>query len=116
MNAISSMAPFACALMVSGCAGVRSTPSGDARQALAPTGKLRVGFLVTPMYATKDPASGELRGPAVDLGKELARRIGVPFEPVPFATLPAVLAAARTGEWDVTMIGISADWIGVGSE
>ena len=35
---------------------------------LAPTGKLRVGIMYTnPVLAARDPASGELRGIAVDL-------------------------------------------------
>jgi polar amino acid transport system substrate-binding protein len=95
-------------LMV-GCAGQATPPPLEARQALAPTGKLRVGFLVTaPTHAIKDPASGELKGPAVDLGREMARRLGVPFEPVAQKSFPAVLAGARSGEWDIAMMGISS--------
>lgn len=99
-----------CALVLAGCAGMQASPSEELRQALAPTGKLRVGFLsTTPIHATKDPVSGEFKGPAVDLGKELARRIGVQFEPVAYTSLPPVLAGAKSGEWDIAMIGVSSE-------
>jgi len=98
------------AQILAGCAGLETGPTPDQRQALAPTGKLRVGFLsTTPIHATKDAASGEFKGPAVDLGKEMARRIGVQFEPVPYTSFPPVLAGAKSGEWDIAMIGISSE-------
>lgn len=98
------------ALMLTGCAGVQTAPTQEQRQALAPTGKLRVGFLsTTPIHGTKDAASGEFKGPAVDLGKEMARRIGVQFEPVAYTSFPPVLAGAKSGEWDIAMIGINSE-------
>ena len=96
-------------LLLSGCAGISSAPTPEVRQAMAPTGKLRVGFLLTPIHGTKDAATGEFKGLAVDLGKELARRTGVPFEPVAYSTVPTLLAGAKAGEWDVTMIGITTE-------
>ena len=90
MRTFPSLVVAAFALFLSGCASVQDAPTSEQRSALAPTGKLRVGFLsTTPIHATKDAASGEFKGPAVDLGKEMARRIGVPFEPVPYASFPA---------------------------
>jgi len=95
------------ALMLTGCAGVQTAPTQEQRQALAPTGKLRVGFLVTtPTHAIKDPSSGELKGPAVDLGREMARRLGVPFEPVAYTSFLSVLAGAKSGAWDIATMGI----------
>ncbi|MGZ8267575.1 MAG: transporter substrate-binding domain-containing protein, partial [Burkholderiales bacterium] len=92
------------------CTSIQTTPAPETRQALAPSGKLRVGFLVTtPLHATKDPASGELTGPAADLGREMARRLGVPFEPVAYTSFPPVLAGARSGQWDIAMMGITSD-------
>ncbi len=58
---------------------LRSHPDGRdvrPRAALAPMGKLRVAFLLGPIYATKNSATGELKGVAIDLGEELARRLG----------------------------------------
>lgn len=97
------------ALMVTGCAGVQTGPTPDERNALAPTGKLRLGFIVTPTHAIKDAASGEFKGVATDLGTEMARRLGVPFEPVPYASFPALIAGAKSGAWDVATMGISAE-------
>jgi len=55
--------------------------------------KLRVAFLLVPLYATKDPATGELKGIAPDLGRQVAQRLGVPFDPVIYPNLPRWLAA-----------------------
>lgn len=98
------------ALMLTGCVGMHTGPTPEARNALTPTGNLRVGFLsTTPLHGTKDAASGEFKGVAVDLGKELARRMGVPFEPVAYSSVPALIAGAKTGEWDVATMGINAE-------
>jgi polar amino acid transport system substrate-binding protein len=95
-------------LFIGGCAGMQSGASSGTRAAVAPTGKLRVAFFSAPLYAIKDPATGELKGVAVDLGKELARRSGVPFEPVSYAGVPALIGGAKSGEWDVALTGIDA--------
>ena len=92
-----------------GCASIQTSPTPEMRQALAPTGKLRVGFLSAAIYAMKDPATGELKGVAVDLGRELARRIGVPFEPVLYPSPAATINAAKSGELDVALMGINSD-------
>lgn len=92
------------------CAGVSKEPSQHEKQALAPAGSLRVAFLATtPIHATRDPQSGEFKGPAVDLGKEMARRIGARFEPVAYTSFPPILAGAKSGEWDVAMMGASEE-------
>ena len=88
-------------------AGIATVPTPEARQALAPTGKLRVAFLSGPLYATKDPATGELKGVAVDLGKDLARRVGVPFDPVVYPNPTALIDGAKSGAWDVALVGIN---------
>ena len=98
------------AVVLSACAGVLESSTSEQRNALAPTGKLRVGFLsTTPIHATKDAVSGEFKGPAVDLGKEMARRIGVQFEPVPYTSFTPILAGAKSGEWDIAMMGVSSE-------
>jgi polar amino acid transport system substrate-binding protein len=75
---------------------------------LAPTGKLRVGLqLGNPLNVIKDSASGEMKGVAFDLGKELARRMGVPFEPVLYPSVGAVLDGGKSGAWDVAFVGFS---------
>jgi len=96
-------------LLLGSCAGSPVAPASEVRQALAPTGSLRVAFLVAPLYATKDPASGEFKGVAIDLGRDLAGRVGVPFEPVGLPNPGAVIRGAGAGEWDVALMGINAE-------
>ena len=96
-------------LLLTGCAGINTGPTPDARQALAPTGKLRIGlFLENPLSVVRDSASGEMKGVGFDLGKELARRMGVPFEPVVYASSGALVGGATSGQWDVTFLTVSA--------
>ena len=80
----------------------------DLAKAFAPTGTLRVGVLMVTYFALPDPA-GELTGVVPDLGRELARRLGVPAQLVRFANPIAVIEAFRKGELDATFIGITAD-------
>lgn len=66
---------------------------------LVRAGRLRVA-LYPPQYA-KDPASGELRGWTIELGRALAARIGVDFLPVEYPTPPQALEALKAGACDV---------------
>ncbi len=85
------------------CAALAPASSSDARNALAPSGKLRVGvYLGSPTSMVRD-ASGEAKGVSIDLGAELARRLGVPVERVEFARLPGVLEAMKAGKVDFTV-------------
>lgn len=95
-------------LLVTGCAGVNTAPTPEVRQALAPTGKLRVGLLLgDSTQAMKDAASGEIKGVGFDLGRELARRMSVPFEPILYPSIGALLDNGKTGAWDVAFIGLT---------
>ncbi len=91
------------------CAFPQAGAGAEPSAAVAPTGKLRVAFLLLPIYATRDGATGEVRGVATDLGQELARRVGVPFEPVTYASVPDLLGGAKSGAWDVALAGISTE-------
>jgi polar amino acid transport system substrate-binding protein len=42
-----------------------------------------------------------------DLGKELARRMGVPFEPVVYPSSGALFDGAKSGQWDVAFLSVS---------
>jgi polar amino acid transport system substrate-binding protein len=76
------------------------------RSDLAPTGKVRAGINYGNfILATKDAATGESRGVAVDLIRELAQRLGVPFEIVAHDTVAALVDAAKTGAWDIAFLG-----------
>ncbi len=95
-------------LLITGCAGLGTSPSMEVRQALAPTGKLRVGLQAgSPHNVITDSVTGETKGVGFDLGKELARRIGVPFEPVLYPSVGALLDGGRAGAWDVAFVGFS---------
>ena len=95
-------------LLLTGCAGISTTPTPEARQALAPTGKLRVGLqLGSPHNVIRDSVSGEMKGVGFDLGRELARRMGVPFEPITYPSVGALLEAGKAGAWDVAFVGFS---------
>lgn len=94
--------------LLAGCAGMGAAPTPEARQALAPSGNLRVGLLLgSPTHVIKDGASGEMSGVGFDLGKELARRMGVPFEPILYPSIGAVLDSGKAGSWDVAFVGVT---------
>ena len=87
-----------------GCATNVAPPSAEVRNALAPTGTLRVGILpANALQVTKD-ASGELKGVSIDIGKELARRLGVSFAAVSFSSPPALIASQKSAQWDVAFL------------
>jgi polar amino acid transport system substrate-binding protein len=75
---------------------------------LAPTGKLRVGLqLGSPHNVVRDSVSGEMKGVGFDLGRELARRMGVAFEPVFYPSVGVLLDGGKSGAWDVAFVGFS---------
>ena len=95
-------------LLLTGYAGLSIALTPEARQALAPTGKLRVALqLANPLNVIRDSASGEMTGVGFDLGKELARHIEVPFEPVLYPSVGALLDSGKSGAWDVAFVGYS---------
>jgi polar amino acid transport system substrate-binding protein len=95
-------------LLVMGCAGINTAPTREARQALAPIGKLRVALqLANPLNVVRDSTSGEMTGVGFDLGNELARRVGVPFAPVLYPSVGALLDSGKSGAWDVAFVGFS---------
>ena len=99
-----------CVVLVAACAGLQGGPAPEVKQALAPSGSLRVAlFTGSVAHVVKDPASGETRGVGHDLGKALAARLGVPFEPVLYSTLGPMLDGAKAGAWDVAFVGMSPE-------
>ena len=74
---------------------------------LAPTGRLRVGINYgNPVLATRDASSGELRGVAVDLARELSRRTALPIEIVAFESAGKMFDAVKAGTWDVAFLAV----------
>ena len=89
---------------VAACTSVQTAPPA-ARSELAPTGKLRVGLILSnQVLVTKDPQIGELRGVSVTLGKALAKRLGVPFEAVGYPNPALLVQSFGKNEWDVAFL------------
>src|SRR5215470_9722859 len=77
---------------------------------LVRSGKLRVGLgLGSPVLAVKNPATGEVRGPALDMGRELASKMRVEFVAVEYPRPGAVLEGAKTGAWDVAFLVVDPE-------
>jgi polar amino acid transport system substrate-binding protein len=80
-------------------------PSPAARAELMSRGTLRVAFPVaSPLYVVKDPATASLRGVSIEIGTELARRLGVPFEARPYTTVGDLIRATGADEWDLATV------------
>ncbi len=75
-----------------------STPLAD----LAPTGKLRVAISPEPPFLAKKDAAGTFSGIAIDLGTDLAKKLGVTMVPTKYDTVDALLAARN--DWDVAVV------------
>jgi polar amino acid transport system substrate-binding protein len=83
-----------------------STITPAAQAELAPSGRLRVGLNYGNfLLVLKDAPGGEPRGVAPDLGRELARRIGVPVQFVKFDSAGKLADGVRSGMWDVAFLG-----------
>ena len=91
-----------CCLIVA-CA--TAPPSPAVRTELAPTGTLRAGINYgNVVLATKDAATGELRGVHVDLARELARRAGVDVELIGFDAAGSLVDGIKSGALDVALL------------
>jgi polar amino acid transport system substrate-binding protein len=76
---------------------------------LASTGILRVGINYgNPVLATRDSASGDLRGVAVDLARELGRRVDLPLELIAFESAGKMFDAVKAAAWDVAFLAIDS--------
>lgn len=97
------------ASLLAGCGALMPAMDAEVRQALAPTGKLRVGvYPGSPTSMIQDPKTGQKVGVTLDLGRELARQLGVPFEPVEYRRVAEVVDAMKTGDVDFTFTNASA--------
>ena len=74
---------------------------------IAPTGVLRVGInLGNPVIAQKGPDGGEPRGVGAALGRELARRLGLPVAFLTYETAGKLADAVKEGAWDVAFLAV----------
>ncbi|MBM3818346.1 MAG: transporter substrate-binding domain-containing protein [Acidimicrobiia bacterium] len=77
---------------------------------LAPTGTLRAAFLATnPVQARIDPQTGAISGPAADMARELARRLGVQVSLMPEPDAAAVIARVLAKQADIGFLAVEAE-------
>ena len=82
--------------------------AAEAKQ-LAPTGTLRVTFLGgNPVQGRVDPETGEVTGPVADITRELAKRLGVPYQIKPSAGVRGVLDAIAMKMADLGFLAFDA--------
>ena len=86
------------------------TVDDTVRRQFAPSGTLIVGVnLGNPIIVKPGSEVGEPQGIGPSLGKELARRLGLPFRYVKYETAGKLAAAVRGPEWDVAFLAIDPD-------
>ena len=74
---------------------------------LAPNCTLRAAInFGNTVLAQKDPKTGEARGVSVDLARELAWKLQVPLDIVPYEAAGKVSADARSNKWDIAFYAI----------
>jgi len=72
---------------------------------LVPTGTLRATFIAgNPVQAATDAKTGEVSGPAADLVRELARRLGVPFTIKGVPSVQPVIDSVKNGEAEIGFV------------
>lgn len=81
-------------------------PSPAVLHDLAPTGKLRAAINYGNSVLAQKGPDGTPRGVSADLAAELAKRLGVPLDYVPYEAAGKVFEGAKAGAWDVGFIAI----------
>lgn len=98
---------FGIAVGVVGPQNLHAQQAPDPRVAdLVQAGRVRVGLVLLPTFATKDPVTGELRGVAIDLARALVARLGVEVLPVEYPGVAKVFDGLKDGEWDVAFLAV----------
>ena len=86
----------ASALLLVATSAAAQAPSAAVREELAGTGKVRVAFI--------QPRGGAPSGMGVAVARDLAARVGAPFESVVYPNPSALFADARSGKWDAAIV------------
>jgi polar amino acid transport system substrate-binding protein len=103
---------FACliALLLATAAQAQSI-TAEQKSQLALTGALRAAIVTIPFLAKKD-ASGAVTGVAPDLAAEMARVLGVPYQPTVYETPNAGIKAMRDGMADFIFLAPTPERLG----
>ena len=99
-----------CGLILSEPAFAQSPPTQEEMQALAPDRQASGGSL--PWWSDQRgerAQSGEAKGVGYELGKELARRMGVPYEPLIYQTPKLLVEDVNSGKWDISFVAQDPD-------
>lgn len=100
------LASAALALSIASAASFAASPELGAE--LASPGTLRVAVAVgnspSAFRVTRDGATGKPRGVPVVLAEDLAQKLGVALQLVPFESAAALTNAAAAGAWDVAFV------------
>lgn len=100
------LALVASAALLAGCASPFTapapTPNPGVRSTLAPSGKLRVGVYAGSPTSMVLDKNGQKVGITLELGREMARWLNVPFETVEYPRIAEVIEAMKRGEVDFT--------------
>src|SRR5690349_10638361 len=100
-------------LVSGGIAAASASDSADAVKELAPAGTLRVGVVEAPtsgaFFVAKDRATGQPSGVTVELGAELARRIGLPVEYRVYPNSGECTEATSSGAVDVAFMPVDEE-------
>ena len=93
--------------------GIASAQDSAAKLDLAGTGKLRVAVAVSPapsaLWVIPGDQPGTYRGVAIDLGRLLATRLGVPVIYVPYKSSGDITRDADNNTWDVTFLPVDEE-------
>jgi polar amino acid transport system substrate-binding protein len=97
-------------LVAAFAAGASAQDKAAALKELAPTGKLRLGLATGAIMGAGnvvvDEATRKPRGVAVDLGNELAQKLGVEVVYVTYPNSGALTNAADSNAWDLAFIPV----------
>jgi polar amino acid transport system substrate-binding protein len=75
---------------------------------IAPTGKFRVGMNANNATLVMRNADGTVSGLSTDLGRFIAGKLGVAFEPVVYDSAAPFTASFGKSEWDIILTGKNA--------
>lgn len=70
---------------------------------IAPTGKLRVALVGSNTILVRQKPGENVGGVSADLGRLIAAKLGVPFDPVIYADTDAYAKGFGTGNWDIAI-------------